>query len=133
MLMKTAKFTHVGLVRVGLGHGSANVSLARTCAAERRSNDVVVWRQIRRVIRLSAEHVDVVAFLHVRNVAWHRCDLRVTLAVLNWRDGYCLDRHRCSPDEDIVGLDICPHLGDSAAQVSFKAKSKLNGRLTRRE
>jgi hypothetical protein len=65
MLMITAKFTHVGLVRVGLGHGGANVSLARTCATEGRSDDVVVWRQIRRIIRLSAEHVDVVALLHV--------------------------------------------------------------------
>ena len=65
MLMITAKFTHVGLVRVGLGHGGANVSLASTCATEGCSNDVVVWRQVRRVVRLSAENADVVALLHV--------------------------------------------------------------------
>jgi hypothetical protein len=116
---------YVGLISVGLSHSSANVRLARTCTAEGCSNDVVVRRQVYRVLRLSAEHVDIVTLLHGRNIARHGCHLRVTFTVLADSDSESCVGHRCGSNDLVKSAHYCSRTGDSAIQVSFKVKSPI--------
>jgi hypothetical protein len=123
--------THVGLVRVSLGHGGIDVCLAHTCATKGRSNNIVVRRQIGRVASLPAEHVDVVALLHVYDITWHGCGLCISFGILALGDSDCLGRDRCRAHKDILSVDNRTNAGDSAEQISLKIRFQCNIELTR--
>jgi hypothetical protein len=106
-------------VLLSLGDSSSNVLLARTDAARRRSDDVVIGKEICRGVCLSAEHVDIVA-LPEREIDRHRRDLDITLAVLTLGNDDSFNCKRCCTNEVRLSLESSTHTGDSAEEVSFK-------------
>jgi len=97
--------------------------LALTSAAERGSNDIVIRWEVRRVVSLSAERIDVFGLLSIWDVTWHRCDLSVAFANLASGNGHGRGDDGCRMNEYSFCVEICPHKCDGTGRVNSNTTS----------